>query len=136
MFRLEFSGEVRKPLQKEIGGKPCVEFQLMKKNYSKDEANVSFTWVKILLFDAKPWQIEQCREGCFVAGSGEFTMRSYTNKAGEKQQSAEVRCGSFDLNGPRTGTKTSESAARSEPLAKTSPSVPAPAPVDDDAPPF
>lgn len=130
-FRMSFSGDVRKPQVKEIGGKPCVEFQLMKKNYSKPDAEATFTWLRVTCFDVKPWQITQCQEGRFVAGTGEFTLRSY-EKDGQKRQSAEIRCSSFDLDGPRA----EEQAPTVVAPAARAPSKPAPAtaPTDDEPP--
>lgn len=117
-FRMSFSGDVRKPRTMDIGGKKAVEFQLMKKNYGKPDAPAAFTWVRVTLFDAKDWQIAQCEEGKFVAGSGEFTLRSY-EKDGEKRQSAEIRCSSFDLDGPYAAKPEAAAA----PVASPRPSV-------------
>lgn len=98
-FTMSFSGEVRKPQTKDIGGKKAIEFQLMKKNYGKSDAEATYTWVRVTVFDAKDWQVVQCAEGKFVAGVGEFTLRSY-EKDGVKRQSAEIRCTSFQLDAP------------------------------------
>lgn len=110
-MRLSFSGEVRKPQVKQIGQDQAVEFQLMRKNYGKKDEEATFTWIRVTVFKPQPWQIQQCAEGKFVAGSGEFTLRSYINKDGAKAQSAEVRCQSFDLDGPRTEERTEAAAA-------------------------
>ncbi len=74
-MRMNFSGDVRKPTTKDIGGKPAIEFQLMKKNYAPAGQEATFTWIRVTVFDCKPWQVKQCEEGKFVAGSGEFTLR-------------------------------------------------------------
>ena len=128
-LRLQFSGECRKPQVKQIGNDQAIEFQLMRKNYGKAEAEATFTWVRVTVFKPQPWQIEQCQEGRFVCGSGEFTLRSY-EKDGQKRQSAEVRCQSFDLDGPNT--KTTAPAEHAAPA--TAPRRPAPAPADDSCP--
>ncbi len=127
-FTLSFSGDVRKPQTKEIGGKPAIEFQLMKKNYGAKDTEATFTWLRVTVFDCKPWQVEQCQEGKFVAGVGEFTLRSY-EKDGQKRQSAEVRCTSFQLDGARTEEKAAAAPA-------PRPTKPAPAATNDDEPPF
>jgi single-stranded DNA-binding protein len=101
-LRLQFSGECRNPQIKTIGNDQAVEFQVMRKNYAKQGEEATFTWVRVTVFKPQPWQIEQCQEGKFVAGSGEFTLRSYLDKDGQKRQSADVRCQSFDIDGPRT----------------------------------
>lgn len=135
-MRLSFSGDVRKPQTKTIGGKQCVEFQLMRKNYAAQGSEATFTWIRVTVFDAKPWQFEQCQEGRFVAGSGEFTLRSY-EKDGQKRQSAEVRCNSFDLDGPRTGDAGPIDHHAAKPYDsqqnRSEPRVPAPS-TDDSCP--
>ena len=130
IFRLNFSGEVRKPQVKTIGADQAVEFQLMRKNYGKGP-EATFTWIRVTLFKPQPWQIEQCREGGFISGSGEFTLRSF-EQDGVKRQSAEVRCSSFDLDGPRTGDAPAAAAPASTPRPATKP----PAKADDAEPPW
>ncbi len=98
-LRLQFSGEARKVELKTIGDKPAVQIQLCKKNYAKKGDEPTFTWITVLVWEPKEFQTFV--EGGFVAGSGEFTMRSYTDKDGNKRQSAEVRCTSFDVETPR-----------------------------------
>ena len=100
-LRMQFSGEARKVEHKTIGGKAAVQIQICKKNYTKQGDEPAFTWVTIMVWEPKEFQ--QFSEGGFVAGSGEFTMRSYTDKDGNKRQSAEVRCTSFDVETPRPG---------------------------------
>lgn len=98
-MRISFSGEVRKPVVREYDGKKILSFQVMKKNYNKDKsAEASYTWLNVTVFDAKPFQIAQFAEKSFVAGSGEFTLRSYVDKDGSKRQSADVRCNSMDVD--------------------------------------
>ena len=109
-MRLSFSGEVRKPQVKTIGTDQAVEFQVMRKNYTKQGEEATFTWIRVTCFKPQPWQIEQCQEGKFISGSGEFTLRSY-EKDGVKRQSAEVRCQSFDLDGPRTNAPSGQPPA-------------------------
>ena len=133
IFRLQFSGEVRKPQVKTIGQDQAVEFQLMRKNYGKADAEATFTWIRVTVFKPQPWQIEQCQEGKFVAGSGEFTLRTY-EKDGVKRQSAEVRCQSFDFDGVRTSG--GETASVSAPAAAARPARPTPQTSTNDEPPF
>lgn len=129
-MRLSFSGEVRKPQTKEIGGKPAIEFQIMRKNYVSAGSEPTFTWIRCTLFSPQPWQIDQCQEGKFICGSGEFTLRSYVNKDGQKVQSAECRVQSFDIDGPRTDERPAASAP------SPTPRRPAPVADDLDSPPF
>lgn len=116
-FTISFSGDVRKPQVKDIGGKPCVEFQLMRKNYAAQGAEATFTWIRVTVFDCKPWQITQCQDGKFVAGVGEFSLRSY-EKDGQKRQSAEVRCNSFQIDGARTDDSAAPTGAIAHHAAK------------------
>jgi single-stranded DNA-binding protein len=129
-----FSGEVRKPVVREYDGKNILSFQLMKKNYNKDKsAEASYTWLNVTVFDAKPFQVQQFAEKAFVAGSGEFTLRSYADKDGSKRQSADVRCNSMDVDSAYVGPgETAEPA----PAQKAHRNV-VPAKSDDsDSPPF
>ena len=124
-FRMQFSGDVRKPAVKDIGGKKAIEFQLMSKNYAPAGQEASFTWLRITIFGAQEWQVAQCAEGKFVAGSGEFTLRSY-EKDGQKRQSAEVRCQSFDLDAPFIESATAPQSAgpqHTKPRIPTSPAI-------------
>ncbi len=129
VFRLHFSGEVRKSQTKTIGQDQAVEFQIMRKNYAGKDAEASFTWIRVTLFKPQAWQIQQCQDGKFVSGSGEFTLRSF-EKDGVKRQSAEVRCQSFDLDGPSVDAPEAAPA----PIAKPAPRIPAK--TDDSEPPW
>jgi len=128
IMRLQFSGEARKVEHKTIGGKSAVEIQLCKKNYAKQGDEPSFTWLRVTVWEPKEFQ--KFYEGGFVSGSGELSVRSYTDKEGGKKQSLEVRCTSFDVETPR-GVESAEAPA-------PAPRRPAPAtPADDtSAPPF
>ena len=134
MLRLQFSGEIRKPLVKTIGQDQAIEFQVMKKNYAKQGEEATFTWVRVTLFKPAQFQFDQLQEGNFIAGSGEFTLRSFVNSSGVKLTSAEVRCTSFDVDCPRT--EHTRALAQDKPAP--SPSRPAPATPEDDtnSPPF
>lgn len=131
-LRLQFSGEARKVEHKTIGGKSAVQIQLCKKNYTKQGEEPSFTWITVMVWEPKEFQ--HFSEGGFVAGSGEFTMRSYTDKDGNKRQSAEVRCTSFDVETPRGPDAAPVKNLADLPI-KT-PRRPAPAAADDAGPPF
>lgn len=127
LLRLSFSGEARKVEHKTIGGKPAVEIQLCKKNYTKQGDEPSFTWVRVTVWEPKEFQ--QFHEGGFVSGSGELSVRSYADKDGNKKQSIEVRCTSFDVETPR--------GVEAAPVAAPAPRRPAPSPADDtSSPPF
>ena len=111
VFRMSFSGEVRKPTVKEYDGKKILSVQLMKKNYNKDKsAEASYTWLSVTIFDAKSFQIAQFVDKAFVSGSGEFTMRSYVDKDGSKRQSADVRCNSMDVDSAYVEREQAEAA--------------------------
>ncbi len=132
-LRLQFSGEARKVEHKTIGGKSAVQIQICKKNYAKQGDEPTFSWVTIMVWEPKEFQ--KFYEGGFVAGSGEFSMRSYVDKDGNKKQSAEVRCTSFDVETPRP-TEGIVNADRPIP-SNPAPRRPAPAPADDtSSPPF
>jgi single-stranded DNA-binding protein len=131
-MRMIFSGEVRKPVVREYDGKNILSFQLMKKNYNKDKsAEAAYTWLNVTVFDAKPFQVRQFAEKAFVAGSGEFTLRSYADKDGSKRQSADVRCNSMDVDSAYV-----ERGETAEPAQKAHRNVVSAKADDSDSPPF
>lgn len=130
-YRLHFAGEIRKSETKTLGGKQMVEVQLCQKNYAPKDQEPSFTWLRIAVWEPKDFTLAKLGVGMFIAGSGEFSLRSFMNKDGVKQQSAEVRCSNFDIDGPRQGEATAQAA----PIAKPAPRVPAAA-ADESGPPF
>ena len=133
VFRINFSGEVRKPTVKEYDGKKILSMQMMKKNYNKDKsAEATYTWLNVTVFDAKPFQLAQFVEKAFVAGSGEFTLRSYVDKDGSKRQSADVRCNSMDVDSAYVEREQSDAPAPAKPERRTV----LPAPSSDDGAPF
>jgi hypothetical protein len=97
MLRLSFGEFVRKCEHKTIGNDPAIAIQCCRKNYTKDGAEPTFTWINITIFKAPPWMSEKARAGAFIYGSGEFTLRSY-EKDGQKRQSADIRCSSFEVD--------------------------------------
>lgn len=133
-LRLQFSGEARKVEHKTIGGKSAVQIQLCKKNYAKQGDEPTFTWVTVMVWEPKEFQ--KFYEGGFVAGSGEFSIRSYVDKDGNKKQSAEVRCTSFDIETPRP-SEGSEPVKNLADLPIKTPRKPTPTLADDhNSPPF
>ena len=138
-MRMSFSGEVRKPVVREYDGKNILSFQVMKRNYNKDKsAEASYTWLNVTVFDAKPFQTAQFAEKAFVAGSGEFTLRSYADKDGSKRQSADVRCNSMDVDSAYVEREQAEPGVyvSAGVKAKLPPKYAAPAKVDEADPPF
>lgn len=97
-FRLTFSGEAKKVQLKNAGDKQLLEFSLCSKNYSKPGDPEKWTWIRVNVWDPKAWLLNALRDGVYVAGSGEFTTRSYDASTGEKKMEAEVRCSSFDID--------------------------------------
>ena len=133
-LRLQFSGEARKVEHKTIGGKAAVQISLCKKNYAAKDAEATFTWITVMVWEPKEWQT--FHEGGFVAGSGEFTMRSYVDKDGAKRQSAEVRCTSFDIETPRPAEAGDEQTRAQKPAPVARPTRPSGPTHDDQGPPF
>jgi hypothetical protein len=128
IMRMQFSGEARKVAHKTIGGKSAVEIQLCKKNYAPAGQEATFTWLTITVWEPKEFQ--HFHDGGFVSGSGEFSVRSYTDKDGNKKQSNEVRCTSFDIETPRHVEATQMKDAPTRVPAKSNPAD------DTNSPPF
>ena len=124
-FKLCFSGEIRKSEARVAGGKQLVELQICRKNYHKDGEEPTFTWIKVNVWEPKEWQLHGFATGKYVAGVGEFTLRSY-EKDGQKRQAAEVRCTSYDIDVPKPGDGAGQAPA---PAAK-----PVPASADGEPP--
>ena len=131
-FRINFSGHIKQSEIKKAGDKTIVELSLCHKNYTKPGAEESYTWLRVTVWEPKSFQLPQFTKGFFVAGSGEFTIRSYVNKDGVKQQSAECRSSSFDIDGPRQDVPAQQEAP---PTRVAKPSVPA-SEVGQEEPPF
>jgi hypothetical protein len=94
-MRLSFAGEIKKADHKMAGDKPIVEISLCKK-FKERDAEDSFTWIRITLWQPAEFQVAKLVKGSFIAGSGEFKLRSYM-KDGVKGHSVEVRCSSYDI---------------------------------------
>jgi hypothetical protein len=135
-FRLSFSGEIKKSREFNMGTKPAFEIQLMKKNYVAKDAEPSWTWIKVLVVDPKDFQKDWLAEGKYIAGSGEFSLKSFTNKDGVKLNGVEVRCSSFDIDAPYSGASQQSEPApvANKPALKRH--MPAPVNDDDFQPPF
>jgi single-stranded DNA-binding protein len=97
IFRLAFAGEIKRIEFRTVGNDQLAEFSICKKNKTKDGEEDSFTWATISLWKPASFQLPKLVKGAFVAGSGEFHLRSYVDKEGLKRQSAECRCTSYDV---------------------------------------
>jgi len=133
-FNMNFSGEIRKIEHKRAGEKNIAEIQICKKNYAPKETEATFTWLKITLWEPKEFQMDSLVQGSFVAGSGEFSLRSYNKSDGTRGTSCEVRCNSMDLDVSRP---PAQAQAEAEPVkpAMVKPRIPA-ATAGNDEPPF
>lgn len=127
-FTASFSGHIRTVKAKTVGKEPAIEVSLCRKNRSKDGEEPKFTWLNVLVYKPAPWQIDQLKEGKFISGSGEFTMRSYEDKNGAHRQAGEVWCSSFDIDGP----KPEEAGAMTAPAPRRD-AGPAPTPAQTSA---
>lgn len=96
-LRLFFAGQIKKAETRMAGDTPILELSVCKKNYAKAGVEPTFTWVNCTIFKPADFQVQKCVKGAFVAGSGEFTTRSYKDKDGKDKVSSDVRCNSFDV---------------------------------------
>lgn len=134
MLKLMFSGTIKKVEFRQAGDTPLVELSLCRKNYAKPGEDVHFTWIKATVFKPPEWMPAKLVKGAHVSGCGEFTLRSYVDKTGQKGVSAEVRCGSFDLDvaGDESGAATAAVPVKAEPRRPAA----TPSAIDLDEPPF
>ncbi len=107
---------------------------ICKKNRTKENEKEAFTWIRCTIWEPADFQVAKLFKDAFIAGSGEMTLRSYTDKDGKDRVSCEVSCRSFDVEvaGPQAA------AADAAPAAPSKPKVPVASAADDDAtsPPF
>jgi single-stranded DNA-binding protein len=122
MFKLLFSGEIKKADLKSINGKAMVELSICKKNKTKEGEEASFTWIKCAVWDCPEWLAPKLVKGTFVAGCGDFTLRSYPAKDGTKGVSADVRCSGYDITVADDG-KRGEAAQTYTPTTRSEPKV-------------
>ena len=131
-MHLSFSGEAKYVAVKDVGDKKVLEFQVAKKNYSKERVSKEdeqWTNLRITLFGASQVDIDRVRDGVFVSGGGDFSVRSYVDKAGVKKHSNEVRVSAFGLDTAYVGRERDE-ALEQNPVRIQKSVVPARA--DDD----
>ncbi len=134
ILRIHFAGEIKKVEHRQAGDKPVMSLSICKKNYAKQGEEATFTWLNVSVWGPLPdWLVNKAIKGGFIAGSGEFSLRSYTDKNGQKAVSAECRATSFDVESAGTSDATPEPAP-----VKAAPRKPAPATAADDSesPPF
>jgi len=131
-FKLFFAGEIKKVEIRQAGGKPIAEVSLCNKNRAKQGDPDTFTWVCATIWSPPDWMTGKLVKGAFIAGCGDFSLRSF-EKDGVKRQSAEINCQGFDV----TVGGSSSDAAPAESYAPR-PTVPTAhtAINDDDSPPF
>ncbi len=134
-LRLFFAGQIKKAETRMAGDTPILELSVCKKNYAKPGVEPTFTWINCTIFKPADFQVQKCIKGAFVAGCGEFTLRSYEGKDG-KAVSADVRCGSFDVEcGSEADAAPAPAATprRAPPVHRTAP-APSGGSVPDDVP--
>lgn len=133
VFRIFFAGEIKKVEHRTAGDKQVMSLSVCKKNYAKQGEDATFTWLNVSVWGPLPdWLVNKAIKGGFIAGSGEFSMRSYTDKDGKKAVSAECRSTSFDVESAGTADVTPEAAPVKAPPKKPA----AVAVADEDEPPF
>lgn len=96
-----FSGNVKKFKLRDAGEKKVAEFSICRKNYSgKKDAEDTFTWVNVSVYDPKQFILDHLRDGVPVAGEGEAVLRSYAKSDGSKGHSLDVRCQNQGIDFP------------------------------------
>lgn len=136
VFRLTFAGQIKKAEHRQVGDKNVLTLSVCKKNYAKDGQEPTFTWINVNVWGPLPdWLVSKAVKGALIAGTGEFSMRSYQDKNGAKCVSAEARCQSYDVV---VGTDEALEAAAPQKSQAKAPSKPAAAVAEDDdsQPPF
>jgi single-stranded DNA-binding protein len=135
LLKLQFVGIIHKVEVRQAGQKTVAEVSAWKKKKDKD-GNEEYCWIKVTIWEPKDWQIKNMTKGRMIGGCGDFWLRSYTDKDGNKRQSAEVSCNSFDIEtqSDDRGEASKQSAPRAE--STTQQSAPSPTVRVDEEPPF
>jgi hypothetical protein len=123
-FYLSFSGEAKYVAVKDVGDKKVLEFQVAKKNYSKEKLSKEdeqWTNLRVTLFGASQFDIDRVKDGVFVSGGGEFSARSYVDKAGVKKQSLDCRVQAFGLDAAYIGREQGQTAEAAQANPRTVP---------------
>lgn len=105
IMRIHFAGQIMKAEHKQAGPKNICDVSLCKKHKGRDGGEDTFTWLRATIWEPPEWMAPRLVKGSFIAGSGELQLRSFEHK-GEKRQSLECRCTSFDIevsDGAQTG---------------------------------
>lgn len=131
-----FSGEAKYVSIKDVGDKKVLEFQIAKKNYSKERVSKEdeqWTNLRVSMFGAHQMDIDRIKDGVFVTGSGDLSVRSYIDKAGVKKQSNDVRvqAGGLDTAYAPRGEQSEAPAPK-----VTHRQIPADTSAGNDEPPF
>lgn len=111
--RISFAGQIKKAEHKTAAGKPLVEVSVCKKQKGRAGAEDTFLWMRINCWEPAEFQVSKLVKGAFIAGSGDLSIRAFTDKDGKNQVSLEVRCGSFDFE--VEGLEDREPAAPAQP---------------------
>jgi len=97
ILKLSFAGQIKGEVKaRQARDSSLIEFSVCKKVKIKD-ADDRFDWVRVTLWKPAEFQTEKLVSGAFVAGCGDFSTRSYVDKAGATKTSLEVRCSSYDV---------------------------------------
>lgn len=122
ILRLSFAGQITKAETKQVGEKTLIEVSLCKKHKGRNGGEDTFTWIRVNVWEPADFQVPKLVKGAFIAGSGEFQLRSFEGKDGSKQVSAECRSSSFDIE-VTDGTPREVVNPHFEPTQRTEPKV-------------
>ncbi len=139
LLRLTFAGQIKKAECRRAGDRDIIEMSICRKNHGKKDDEPTFTWINVTVWEPPEWMRAKAIKGAFVAGCGEFSMRSYETKEGVKKSSADVRCSSFDVELGADAGEASEPAAAPAPSQESKirhRHVPVATAATDDEPPF
>jgi hypothetical protein len=96
VLRLTFAGQIKRAEHRVAAGRNLVELALCKRERGRNGGDDTFTWVGITLWEPADFQAERLVTGAFIAGSGEFKLRS-VDREGRPCARAEITCRSYDI---------------------------------------
>ena len=90
---VSFTGKIQKAEFRAVGEKNVCQVSVCEKKYNKDkDAAPEYDWVEASIWDAPQFLADKLKKGNFIAFTGSFSTRKYTDKAGVEKKNMECRC--------------------------------------------
>lgn len=137
---INFAAKIQKAEFRQAGEKSICEVSVCEKKYNKDKsADPEYDWLRVTIWEPPEFLANKLKKGNFIAGSGIFSTRKYTDKAGVEKVSMECRADTRTVTVVDAGFFGEREAQQEKAVPAPGPKRPA-APSggggDEDGPPF